>query len=150
MVFSHSCQELRNVLLRAADNLNSPNGRGQIIYEARKRGTTKSDLLLLAESIDEKFSEFGIEVEESPRYKEALQVDETAFEQVLEDEVSYNNPRAKECDINSVRSIYAIRGDKSAPSLEKSRAVFRNKQRCIRQSGMGVWGKSTSHHKTYL
>ena len=46
------------------------------------------------------------------------------FKQVLEDEIYYHNPRAKEYDINSVRSIYTIRANKFAPSLEKARAVF--------------------------
>ena len=63
-------------------------------------------------------------MEDTPRYIEALQIDETVFEQILEDEVSYYNPRAKEHDINSVRSIYAIRGNRIAPSLEKAHAVF--------------------------
>ena len=122
--FSHSRQELHGVLHSAADHLDSPDARAPIVREARKRGTTRSDLLLLAESIDDKLSEAGIVMEDTPRYIEALQIDETVFEQILEDEVSYLNPRAKEYDINSVRSIYAIRGNRLAPSLEKARAVF--------------------------
>ena len=46
------------------------------------------------------------------------------FEQALEDELSYFNPRAKEYDINSVRSIYVIRANKSAPSIEKTPSVL--------------------------
>ena len=53
-----------------------------------------------------------------------FQIDETVFEQVLDDGVSYYNPRAKEYDINSVRSIYVIRANTPALSLEKARAVF--------------------------
>ena len=122
--FSHSRQELYSVLHGAAANIDSPDGRGLIVREARKRGTTKSDLLLLAASLDDKLGESGIEVEETPRYIEDLQIDETVFEKILEDEVPYYNPRAKEYDVNSVRSIYAIRGNKFAPSLEKAQAVF--------------------------
>ena len=54
--FSHSCQELLGVLHAVADNVDSPNGRGFIVQEriarqiTRKRGNTRSDLLLLAES----------------------------------------------------------------------------------------------------
>ena len=55
---------------------------------------------------------------------EAFQIDEAAFEEILEDEVSYYNPRAKEYDINSVRSIYVIRGKKPAPSVEKAQTIF--------------------------
>ena len=122
--FSHCRQELQSVLQGAAAYLESPGGRGQIIYEARKRGATRSDLLLLVESIDEKLSEANIQVEQTPRYIEEFQINETIFEQVLDEELFYNNPRAKEFDINSVRSIYVIRGELVAPSVEKARAVF--------------------------
>lgn len=122
--FSHSYQELQSVLRGAAAHVGSPNGRGLIVHEARKLGTTRADLLLLAAGIDDKLSEAGIEVEVTPSYIEDFQIDETMFEQVLEDEVSYHNPRAKEYDIKSVRSIYTIRANRFAPSLEKARAVF--------------------------
>ena len=122
--FSHSRDELDRVLRGAAANISSPNSRGQIILEARKRGTTRSDLLLLAETIGDKLSEMSIALEITPRYVEKFQIDETVFEDVLEDEVSYHNPRAKEFDINSVRSIYVLRANKPAPSLEKARAIL--------------------------
>ena len=122
--FSHSRDELERVLRGAADYLESPSSRGQIIVEARRNGTTKSDLLILAASIEDKLQEAGIEVEATPRYIEKFQIDETKFENVLKDEVSYLNPRAKVYDINSVRSIYVIRANKPTRSLEKSRAVL--------------------------
>ena len=122
--FSHSREELQRVLHGTASHLESSDARGPIVMEARKNGTTKSDLLLLAELIDDKLKEAGVEVEPTPHYIKNFQIDETVFENVLSDEVSYMNPRAKEYDINSVRSIYAIRGDRSALSLEKSRAVL--------------------------
>ena len=124
VAFSHSREELQRVLQGAANYLETSSGRGTIIKEARRRGVTRSDLLLLAESIDDKLSEAGIEMEATPRYIEQFQIDETAFEQVLEDEVSYYNPKAKVYDINSVRSIYVIRANRPAPSVEKARAVF--------------------------
>ena len=122
--FAHSMDELERVLIGAANHLESPDARGTIVIEAKKRGTTKSDLLLLASSIDESITRAGIEVESTPAYIEAFQIDEAVFQQILEDEVSYYNPRAKEYDINSVRSIYVNRGDKPAQSIEKSRATL--------------------------
>ena len=122
--FSHSREELRRVLQSAADSLDVPNAQGAIVFEARRKGSTRSDLLLLAESIDDYLSAANIEVEATPSYIEEFQIDESVFEKALDDEVSYFNPRAKEYDINSVRSIYVIRATASAPSLEKSRAVF--------------------------
>ena len=122
--FSHSRQELQHVLQGAATHLESFEARSAIVFEARRQGTTRSDLLLLAGSLYEELRKADIDVEDTPRYLDEFQIDETAFEEVLENEVSYYNPRAKEYDINSVRSIYAIRGGKSAPSLEKAWAVF--------------------------
>ena len=123
-VFSHSREELYNAIQGAANYLESSEGRGSIIQEARRVGTTRADLILMAETLDEHLSAGGIEVEPTPGYIEKIQIDEAVFEQVLSDEVSYFNPRAKEFDVNSVRSIYVKRNKKNIPSLEKSHAVF--------------------------
>ena len=123
-VFTHSRDELQNVLRSAANYLDNPDGRGTIVFESRKRGISRADLLLLAESLEDKLNDAGISVKATPRYIEEFQIDEIVFEQVLDDEVSYLNPRAREYDINSVRSIYVIRGNTSALSMEKAQAVF--------------------------
>ena len=122
--FSHSRDELRGVLQGAANHLESPDARGAVVVEARKHGITRSDLLLLAERVDDELETVGISVEDTPRYIEQYQIDEAVFGDALNDEVSYLNPRAKQYDINSVRSIYVLRGNFPAPSLEKSRAVL--------------------------
>jgi hypothetical protein len=123
--FSHSRDELGRVLRGAADHVDAPSGRGAIINEARRNGTTKSDLLLLASKIDELLVDSGIEVKSTPSYIASFQIDETAFGKVLEDEVTYFfNPRAKDYDINSVRSIYALRANTAPASVEKCKAVL--------------------------
>lgn len=123
-IFSHSYDELEHVIRGAAKHVDAPYGCGAIVMEARRRRTTKSDLLVLAGQIDERLEEAGIEVKDTPRYIEDFQIDEAAFEKVLEDEVSYYNPRAKEYDINSVRSIYVLRARTSPATVEKSRALL--------------------------
>ena len=92
--------------------------------EARTRGTTKSDLLVLAGQIEDKLKDARIEVLSTPLYIEDFQIDETAFEKTLDDEVSYFNPRAREYDINSVRSIYVLRAHTSPAIVERSKAAF--------------------------
>ena len=125
VAFSHSCDELQKVIRGAADNLDTYEGRGAIVFEARKRGTTRSDLLLMADSIEDRLLEVGINVDTTPPYKKDFQIDETLFEQMLDEEVPYrHNPQAKLFDINSVRSIYVLRGDRPVKSVEKARAVF--------------------------
>ena len=122
--FSHSRDELDHVVRGAANNIEAQSGRGAIVMEARRKGTTKSDLLVMAGQINEKLAEAGIEVKDTPQYIENFQIDETAFAEVLEDEVSYFNPRAKDYDINSVRSIYVLRRNSSPSIVEKCRAVL--------------------------
>ena len=123
-VFTHTYDELERVFRHAANNVNSQNARGTIILEARKQGLSRSDLVLAMGNIESQLATFDITVETTPNYQYDFQIDETIFEEVLEDEIQYWNPRAKEYDINSVRSIYSIRGNHVALSLERSKAVL--------------------------
>ena len=122
--FSHSRDELERVIRAASDWVDSPDGRGAIVMEAREAGTTKSDLLVLAEQVDEKLAAAGIKVLRTPIYVKDFQIDEKAFEDILEDEVSYHNPRAKQDDINSVRSIYVLRSGNTPRNVEHAKAVL--------------------------
>lgn len=122
--FSHSRDELERVIRGASDYINSPDGRGAIVMEARMAATTKSDLLVVAGQIDERLADAGIKVVQTPRYLKEYQIDEDDFEGVLKDEVSYHNPRAKEDDINSVRSIYVLRSGNSPRNVEHAKAVL--------------------------
>ena len=99
-------------------------GRGAVVAEARRRGTTRSDLLVLAGRLDDALEDARIEIRDTPRYIDKFQIDETTFENVLGDEISYFNPRAKEIDINSVRSIYVLRAGTSVAILERAKAVL--------------------------
>ena len=122
--FSHSHNELSGVIRGAAQYVDSRYGRGLIVMEARRRGTTKSDLLLLAGQIDDKLEDARIDVLNTPRHIKNFQIDEAAFETMLGDEVAYFNPRAKEHDINSVRSIYVLRAGTSPSILERAKAAL--------------------------
>lgn len=122
--FSHSRDELESVIRGAANHIEAHNGRGDIVTEARRRGTTRSDLILMAGQIDEKLEAAGIKIIETPKYSTDLQIDETKFEATLDDEVSYYNPRAKHYDINSVRSIYVLRSGTAPKSIERAKSVL--------------------------
>lgn len=122
--FSHSRQELERVVRGAAAYVDAADGRGDIIMEARRNGRTKSDLLLFAERVDEELTAAKIEVRRTPQYLTQFQIDESAFEAVLQDEVAYYNSRAREDDINSVRSIYVLRKGTSPVNVERAGAVL--------------------------
>lgn len=122
--FSHSRDELERVIQGSADYVDSTDGRGEIVMEARRAGTTKSDLLVLAGQINDRLATARIDVINTPRYIADFQIDEKAFENVLKDGVSYHNPRAREDDINSVRGIYVLRSGTSPRNVERSKAVL--------------------------
>jgi hypothetical protein len=125
--FSHTLEELVNVIRNSADFVDSPRGRGTIVEEARKSGNTKSDLILVAQSATELLSASKIAVEPTPPYDSKtyqFEISEEVFAGVLREEVNYNNPRAKEYDVKSVRSIYVLRRGLLPFSVEKARAVL--------------------------
>ena len=122
--FSHSRDELERVVRTVSDFIELTSGRGPIVMEARRSGTTRSDLLLMAGQIDEMLNSAGINVIRTPHYRAEVQIDERAFEHALRDEVTHNNPRALEDDINSVRSIYVLRSGASPRNVESARAVL--------------------------
>lgn len=122
--FAHSRDEMRTVLYNAGNRLESPDGRGSIVMEARRRGTTTSDLILMSEQSNDLLQEAGIEIRPTPKYINRFEIDEVGFERLLEEMVSYHNPAARLHDINSVRSIYVLRGDLSPVTLEQCRAIL--------------------------
>ena len=122
--FSHSRDELERAVRGSAEFVDSQDGHGGIVMEARKTGVTKSDLLLVAGQIDDRLAEAGIEIMPTPSHVRDFQIDEKAFEGVLKDEVGYHNPRAKDDDINSVRSIYVLRSGNTPRNVEHSKAVL--------------------------
>ena len=122
--FSHSREELGQVLHGAAQRLDAPDGKGGIIVEARRVGTTKSDLLLLQANIDDWLAAQDVEVRRTPTYDSAFQIDERIFENILDDEAAHYNERAMAYDVNSARSVYALRRGKPSPTIERSRAIL--------------------------
>jgi len=123
-VFSHTRDEIEGVIRGAADHIDRTDGRGAIVIEARREKKSKSDLILEAEKLDDSLVQQRIEVHRTPKYITEFQIDEVEFEEALNDEVRYFNPRAREFDINSVRSIYVLRKGTTPRSLEKARAVL--------------------------
>ena len=123
-VFSHVREELEGVIRGASDFIESPKGRGRIVLEARQSGTTKSDLVLFAASLDASLERLGVEIRPTPDYENSLQIDEQAFAEVLADEVNYYNAKARQYDINSIRSVYVLRRGHAPRSLERAEAVL--------------------------
>lgn len=123
-IFSHTREEVARVIRGAASWLDHPEGRGGVVEEARRLDMTKSDLLLLEAKLDSLLEDEGLEVEPALPFVPAFQIDEEAFQDALDgDDVSYMNPRALADDVQSVRSVYALRRRAKPTRLEDSVAV---------------------------
>jgi hypothetical protein len=125
--FSHTFEELVNAIRGSADFVDSPRGRGTIVEEARRSGATKSDLILVAQNAADLLEAAKISVQPTPPYDSKtykFEISEEVFASVLQEEVNYHNPKAKEYDVRSVRSIYVLRRGLIPFSIEKARAVL--------------------------
>jgi DNA-binding transcriptional regulator YhcF (GntR family) len=123
-VFEHTLQETYNVIRGAAEYIDRPDGRGAIVIESRRRNRKRTDLLLISEKLRDLLLKKSIYIEKTPSYTKDLQIDEAAFENVLDDEVGYYNEKAKIFDINSVRSIYVQRMGTAPCRLEDARSIL--------------------------
>lgn len=123
-VFRHTKEELDGVIKGSIHYLDRRDARGEIVMESRRANRSKSDLLLIAETLDERLDKLGVVTELSPGYNEKFQISETAFEGALDQEIRYLNPHARLHDVNAVRSIYALRAGKRVKRIEDCAAVF--------------------------
>ncbi len=124
-VFEHSVEETSHVLKYCEENIENPNARGRIINEMRQQRRTRSDIALSLGRLNSDIYKVGLTRLRTPDYTRVLQqIDETILENALDEDIGYNNPRAKIYDINSIRSIYALRKGLSPVRLEDAAAVL--------------------------
>ena len=123
-IFSHTNEEVYSVIRACEQNLNDPAAKGKIISEMRRSNKTASDLAMVRANLDSFFAEHSIVLRDTPPYGEDFQIDESILESTLDDDVGYFNPRALHYDINSIRSVYALRRGKAPTRLERAGVVF--------------------------
>lgn len=123
--FSHTFNELEKVISGAAEHIDSQIGRGSIVFEARKTGQSRADLLLQLETARESLDDLGLKHKPTPTYNEKYQIDENKLDSIIDRFVSYrNNTNAKSYDINSVRSIFALRKGNRPNRIDNCRALM--------------------------
>ena len=123
-VFTHTLDELENVISAAADQITEGMPMSTIARESSRRATTAVELKLMATQVETNLQEGEIVAELTPPYDAAFQVDEDELGRILEERVGYRSDVSRSHDINSVRSVYAVRRDIPARSLETSKAVL--------------------------
>lgn len=117
--FSHSIEETRRVIIASADNYQ--NGYGQLLVHAKGQNLSKSDLIIKSQKLLELLEDEGIEIEQTPPYKAQYQIDEKIIEEKLR---FYRSKKAREDDVNSIRSIYVLRGDSSVTNIKTCKAIL--------------------------
>lgn len=123
-IFWHTLEEVTNVIKWCEDHIEDPRASGPIIKEMRRLGHKPSDLLLIRNRLEEELERLGISKYPAPKYGIEFQIDEEALQKAIEEEIHYMNPKALLYDINSIRSIYALRKGLCPSSLEDSQVVL--------------------------
>jgi len=123
-VFEHTAEEVHRVLEGAERHLDDPNAKGLVITEMRRAGKTASDLALTRAHLGDLYSKHEISKRNTPAYIAQFQIDEQILHRALEEEITYGSERAVDYDVNSIRSIYALRRGIRPARLEDAAAVL--------------------------
>ena len=126
-IFQHTTDEVRKAITGTAEHIEDPDAwPTRVMCDTRRQGKTRSGLLMMLNRLDSEYQKLGIVIRNTPKYDEsrAFQIDEVELEADIDEEVQYYNPYAKKYDINSVRSIYALRKGVHPRRLEEAVAVF--------------------------
>jgi hypothetical protein len=123
-VFSHLVAEVVGVITYAARNIDRSTANGRVIKNCRIAGLRASDLFVMANTVEQKLTEQNLMLFPTPNYEHAVQISEVEFQGALEEEIAYRTDQAVYNDINSVRSVYALRGNIIPVRLEDAVAVL--------------------------
>jgi hypothetical protein len=124
-LFEHTADEVERVIAHCEANVENTEGvKRPMLASLRREGITVSDLACLRGGIDRFYRSHQIEVRPAPAYFPEHQVDEQALATAIDEEIDYFNPKALANDVNSIRSIYALRKSKHPTRVEDALAVL--------------------------
>ena len=134
-VFSHCCDEFFAIVNRVIRAIRGEfQGRGPVYEEVRSPLSkwNETELLLIKSDFKSFLRKYNINYRQTPDYAIDFQIDELELQNVIKSKISYyHDPqdpndasKAIQNDINSIRSIYALRGNTKPNSIETALAVF--------------------------
>lgn len=125
-VFEHTLEEADAVLHEVQRKLEySYEGRGDVYLHAKESGYSASDVALLRSRLLAMLQGKGIQLHQTPRYVESLQIDDAALEEQCHIAgLHHGSQVALRYDINSIRSVYVLRKRAHPRKLEDSRAAL--------------------------
>lgn len=122
--FEHTAAELESVLKASADNIENSRATGRVVREMRRLGLKKGDITLKISGYERELKEYGVTVKKTPEYQSELQIDESALGNEIGKHINYKHSRAREYDINSIRSIFILRRGMVPRRLEDCGSVL--------------------------
>lgn len=123
-VFDHTVHETQSVIDWAANHRDDQNVNSPIVRTMRRESKTRSDLLLLKGLLPSELRKHGIANKPTPKCVNDYQIDLLELQNALDQDLQYSNPRAKEFDADSIRSIYTLREGMAPCRLEDAKAIL--------------------------
>lgn len=125
--FQNTYDEVCGILDACAARLRTKNLKDaygpSIEYFIQSRKTS-SDVELMIARLPQKLRNFGIAIDQKPPYENKYQIDEQGFEEALENEIHYSNPKARVHDVDCISAIARIRRGRESLFPETSWALF--------------------------
>ena len=127
--FAHTFSETENLILSCAGELRSTQvsdgqRHNEIVTYALSMGIGRSELEMIAGSLENRLVELGITVRNAPDYSRSTSIDESKLESSLQTAVGYLNAGARTKDLESLTAIWRLRGGNAMRSFESARAIF--------------------------
>jgi len=123
-VFSHTMDEVDNVLAFVERTIDDLCIHRSTMDRLRLAHVTRSDIALMRQNLGRELGRHGVGVLRTPKHIVPYEIGERELDGILEEEIFYNNPRAPQYDIDSIRSVYTLRKDTAPRRLEDAQAIL--------------------------
>ena len=134
-IFSHCMDEFYAIINRTLKALRHEiKGKGPVYEEVASPSTkwNETELLLITSQKETFLKKYDINYRQTPPYSIDYGIDEKKLEEVVRSKIDYYHGNADDNeknqallnDINSIRSIYVLRGNRQPEKLENCLAVF--------------------------
>jgi len=146
LCFTHTLDEVQNLITACAQQLSSPapSGRRQneIISYALSRGVGRTQLELKAQQVEANLSSGNITVRDAPDYTVRTSLDEAVLENTLQQVVKYWRPETRLYDVKSLTGIWRLRGGCSQRNFESARAMFLTSNSAVVRASNQFFGEN--------
>jgi len=123
-IFEHTLVEIQNILTWCINNHGNSKMFNLILDEMYKRNKKLSDLVIVRDSLKDLLAKKLIRVKPAPAHDPKTEISEVDLGIALDNEIKYANDKAKEHDIDCIRSIFAYRNGHKAYTIEDAGFIF--------------------------